>query len=130
MERKPYFGPYCTLYLNTLEPSIVVVCRAGEHQHRWHIDVHYVKISTHTQGVKLKHNGIWGWGIYGLDGWGSYGLDGWGSYGSNGRGSYGSNGRGSYGKMSYCIFWGYGQKTLVFRGVPFQSLHDHRFRSL
>ena len=32
---------------------------------------------THTQSVKLKHNGIWGWGIYGLDGWDIYGLNGW-----------------------------------------------------
>ena len=47
----------------------------------WHIGVHYVKISTHTQGVTLKHNGIWGWGIYGLDGWGIYDLNGWDSYG-------------------------------------------------
>ena len=29
----------------------------------WHIDVHYVNIFTHTQIVKLKYNGICGWGI-------------------------------------------------------------------
>ena len=27
---------------------LLVVCRVGEHQHRWHIDVHDVKISTHV----------------------------------------------------------------------------------
>ena len=37
------------------------------------ISVHYVKIFMHTQNVKLKHNGIWEWGIYGLNGWGTYG---------------------------------------------------------
>ena len=25
---------------------------------------------THTKNLKLKHNGIWGWAIYGLIGWG------------------------------------------------------------
>ena len=36
---------------------------------------------THTQSVKLRHNGIWEWGIHGLNGWkqwGSHGLNGWG----------------------------------------------------
>ena len=42
----------------------------------WHIDVHYVSIFMHTQSVKLKHSGIWGWGIHGLDGWGIYGIHG------------------------------------------------------
>ena len=31
--------------------------------------------------MKLKHDEIWGWGIYDLNGWGIYSLDGWGSYG-------------------------------------------------
>ena len=53
----------------------------GSTNTNWHINLYYVKISTHTWSVKLKHNGIWGWGIYGLNGWGIYGLNGWGSYG-------------------------------------------------
>ena len=64
-----------------------------------------------TQSVKLKHNGIWGWGIYDLNGWdihdlngwGIYGLNGWGIYGLNGWHIYGSNGWGSYSKVSYCF---------------------------
>ena len=27
----------------------------------------------HTNKCKVKHNGIWGWGIYSLNGWGRYG---------------------------------------------------------
>ena len=104
------------------------MCRVGEHQHCWHIDVHDVKISTH-----IKCDGIWGWGIYGLNGWGIYGLNGrgiynlngWGIYDLNGRGIYdlngwdiyGSKGWGSYDKVSYCFFGRYAQKALVFRGV-------------
>ena len=67
----------------------------------WHIGVHYVKIFAHTQ---IKHNGIWGWGIYGLNGWDIYDLNGWDIYDLNGWGMYGSNGWGSYGKVSYCFF--------------------------
>ena len=60
----------------------------------WHIGVHYMHIH---KSVKLKHNGIWGWGIYGLDGMGHLcRLNGWGIYGLNGWGSYG--------KVSYCFF--------------------------
>ena len=61
----------------------------------WQIGVRYVKIFMHTQSVKLKHNGIWERGIYGLNGWGIYGLIGWGIYGSNGWGTYG--------KVSDCV---------------------------
>ena len=64
----------------------------GEHQHRLANRCSlYVKIFTNTQSVKLKHNGIWRWGIYGLDGWGIYGLNGWGIYGLNGWGIYDLN---------------------------------------
>ena len=34
------------------------VCRVGEHQHCWHINVYDVKISPHIESVKLKHDGI------------------------------------------------------------------------
>ena len=79
-----------------------------------------MEIFTHTQSVKLKHNGIWGWGIYGLDGWGIYGLDGWGIYDLNGWGIYDSNGW-----SSKLLFLGDVLKklTLVFRGVPYSSPH-------
>ena len=46
----------------------------------WHTGVHYVKISTHTWSAKLKHDGIWRWGIYDSNGWGIYSFNGWGSY--------------------------------------------------
>ena len=42
----------------------------SNHSEVVYIGVHYVKNFTHTQGVKLKHNGIEEWGIYGLDGMG------------------------------------------------------------
>ena len=51
-----------------------------------HIDIHYVKIFTHTQSVNLKYNGLQGY----RDGafrWMGH-LDGWGIYGLNGSGSY------------------------------------------
>ena len=35
----------------------------------WHISVHYVKI-FHTY-MKCERDGIWGWGIYGLNRWGN-----------------------------------------------------------
>ena len=38
--------------------------------------------------MKLKHNGRWGWGIYGLNGWSIYDLSGWGIYDLNGWGIY------------------------------------------
>ena len=58
-------------HINFLE-FWVVVCRVGEHQHRWHIDVHYVKISH----IHKMYNGIREWGIYGLNRWGICGLNG------------------------------------------------------
>ena len=75
--------------------------------------------------------GLNGWGIHGLHGWGIYGLHGWGIYGLNGWGICDLNGLGIYslnGWGSYCIRRC--SKMLVFRGVPFRSSHDHRFRSL
>ena len=50
------------------------VCQVGEHQHHWHIDVHDDENFHTYQSVKLKHDEIWGWGIYDLNGWGIYGL--------------------------------------------------------
>ena len=64
------------------------MCRVGEHQHGWHIDVHYVKLFSH---IHIRQ----GWGIHGLCGWGIYDLIGWGIYDSNRWGSYG--------KVSYCF---------------------------
>ena len=96
----------------------------------WHIGVHYVNIFTHPQSVKLKPNGIWGWGIYGLDGWGVYGLDGWGIYGLNGWDIYGSNRWGSYGKVSYCFLEDMLKKHWSSWEYPFRSWLDHGFRSL
>ena len=65
-----------------------VVCRVGEHQHHWHINVHYVKISH----IFKMYNGIWGSDIYGLNGLGIYDLNGWGIFDLHGWGIYGSNG--------------------------------------
>ena len=47
--------------------------------------------STNTAGTSMfimshihkVYNGIWEWGIYGLNGWGIYGVNGWGIYGLN-----------------------------------------------
>ena len=76
-----------------------VVCQLGEHQHhRCSLCEH-----LHTCVVKLKHNGIWGWGIYGFNGWDIYDSNGWNSYG----------------KVCFCFFGRYAQKILDFRGVPF-----------
>ena len=60
--------------------------------------------------MKLKHNGIWGWGIYGLNGWGIYGI-------------YGSNGWDSYGKVSYCFLGDMLKKTTGLQG---STLSGHR----
>ena len=49
-----------------------VMCRVEEHQHRL---AHYVNIfCTHTHVMcEVEHNGIWRWGIHGLNRWGIYG---------------------------------------------------------
>ena len=96
-----------------------VVCRVGEHQHHWQINVHSDE----------KHDGIWGWGIYDLNGWGIYGLNGWGIYGLNGWDMYSLDGWGSYGKL---FFGRYTQINTGLQGsiYPFQSSHDHGFLSL
>ena len=47
----------------------------------WHIGVKF--FFAHTQSVNLKHNGIWGWGIYGLDGMGHLWFKWAGHYGLN-----------------------------------------------
>ena len=53
----------------------------------------------HTQSVKLKHNGMWGSGIYGLNGWGSYD------------------------KLSYCFFWKICSKTTGLQGSTLSGPH-------
>ena len=58
----------------------------GSNNTSCHIDVHCVHIYIKC---KLKHNGIWGLGVYGLNGWG-----------------IGSNEWCSYGKVSCCSFLG------------------------
>ena len=104
----------------------------------WHIGVHYVKSFTHTQGVKLKHNGIWGWGIYIRLRWmghlwlkwvGHLCLKRVGIYGLNGWGIYDLNGWGSYGKVSYCFLGDILKKHWSSEECPFRSSHDHGFRS-
>ena len=60
------FGKADRLYLYLLVQKLCV--EWGRTNTSWHIGVHHVNIFMHTQNVKLKHNGIWGWGIYGLDG--------------------------------------------------------------
>ena len=70
---------------------------------------------------RLKHNGIWGWGIHGL----TFMTEMGGTYGSNGWGNYDLNGWGSYGKE--LLFMG---DMLQGPEYPFRSSHDHRFRLL
>ena len=79
-----------------------------------------------------------GWGIYGLNGWGIYDLDGmgllwlkWvGHLWLKRVGIYGLNGWGSYGKVRYCFLGDMLKKHWSSGEYPFQSSHDHGFRSL
>ena len=88
-------------------------CWVGEHQYQL---AHWcsLKFSTDTESVKLKHNGIWGWGIHGLNGWGIYGSN--------------------DGKVSYC-FWEICSKNTGLRGSTLSghlscSLNSSRSRRL
>ena len=58
------------------------------------------------KSVKLKHNGIWECGVYGLNGWGVYG----------------SNVCASYGKVIYCFWEIYSKST----GLQGSTLSGHR----
>ena len=103
-----------------IRAKVDVVCRVGEHQHRWHIDVHGNE-NFHTYwSAKLKHDGIWGWGIYDLNWWGIYDLNGWGIYELNGWDMYSLDGWGSYGKL---FFGRYAQKNTCLQG---STLSSHR----
>ena len=61
-----------------------------------------IKISTY-KSVKVKHDGIRGWGVYGLNGWGSYG------------------------KVSCCFWEIYSKEPWSSGEYPFWSSHDHGF---
>ena len=75
----PGVSVLCTMKSSPFS-TLEVVCWVGEHQYQL---AHWCSICEHFHAYtkcEIKHNGMWGWGSYGLDGWGIYGLNGWGSY--------------------------------------------------
>ena len=85
--------------------SCVLCVEWESNNNSWDINV---KFSSHTK-CEGKHNGIWGWGIHGLI---CKGLK------SMGGAFMTQIGRAVMAKSVH-VFWGYAQKALVFRWVPF-----------
>ena len=84
----------------------LVLFTVGTHESLWS------SVTVAAQWCSLKHNGIWGWSIYGLNGWDIYDSNGWGSYG----------------KVMYCFFWKICSINSWSSGeYPFRSSHDPGF---